>query len=167
MTTTTIAAPSPAEARSRLTRRLAFGLAAITLVPAAIGVGTWLAIGGAGGGEDVTPSASVPVFRTWLRPIDVVGLQKQLVHAGYSIRVNGILDPVTKSALADFLQPTARHSLSRSLAAALQGTVITTRRDPAAWNLRFGLERRTRFVERPLTGPGGQLDDYGNVQLPG
>ena len=72
--------------------------------------------------------------------------------------------PVTKSALADFLQPSSRHPLGPSLAVALQGTIITTLRDPRAWNMRFGLNRRTRFVERPLTGPGGQLDAYGNVR---
>ena len=45
-------------------------------------------------------------------------------------------------------------------------TVITTLRNPAAWNNRFGLNRKTKFVERPLTGPHGQLDANGNIRLP-
>jgi len=44
--------------------------------------------------------------------------------------------------------------------------VITTLRNPAAWNSRFGLNRKTKFVERPLTGPHGQLDANGNIRLP-
>jgi len=147
MTTTTIAAPAPSTPRSRISRRLALDQA--------------------GGSADATASVSGPVFETWLRPINVVGLQKQLVRAGYSIAVDGVLDPITKSALADFLQPSSRHPLGPSLAVALQGTVITTLRDPGAWNMRFGLNRRTRFVERPLTGRGGQLDAYGNVRAHG
>jgi hypothetical protein len=164
MTTTTIAAPAPTTPRSRISRRLALGLAGIVLALLCTSIGTWLALDQAGGTADATASASAPVFETWLRPINVVGLQKQLVRAGYSIAVNGVLEPITKSALADFLQPSSRHPLGPSLAVALQGTVITTLRDPRAWNMRFGLNRRTRFVERPLVGPDGQLDAYGNVR---
>jgi Tol biopolymer transport system component len=98
----------------------------------------------------------------------VVALEQQLVRAGYSLKVDGKLDPVTKSALADFLRPSSAHPLSPSLARALQGTVITTLRNPAPWNSRFGLNRKTNFVERPLTGPGGQLDANGNIRpVPG
>jgi hypothetical protein len=50
------------------------------------------------------------------------------------------------------------------LAAALQGTWITALRNPAAWNSQFGLHRLTKFVERPLTGAGGQLDARGNLR---
>ena len=164
MTTTTIAAPAPTTPRSRISRRLALGLAGIVLVSAGISIGTWFAVERAVGGAEASASAPGPVFPTWLTPIDVPGLQEQLVRTGYSIAVDGVLDPVTKSALADFLRPNSRHPLSPSLAAALQGTVITARRDPRAWNMRFGLNRRTRFVERPLAGPGGQLDASGNVR---
>ena len=167
MTTTTIAAPAPSTPRSRISRRLALGIAGIVLALLCTSIGTWLALDQAGGAGTATASASGPVFETWLRPINVVGLQKQLVRAGYSIAVDGVLDPITKSALADFLQPSSRHPLGPSLAVALQGTVITTLRDPGAWNMRFGLNRRTRFVERPLTGRGGQLDAYGNVRAHG
>jgi hypothetical protein len=38
--------------------------------------------------------------------------------------------------------------------------------DPDAWNSHYGLERATKFVERPLTGPGGQLDANGNFRAP-
>ncbi len=163
MTTTTVAAPAGAASRVPFSRRvpLVFRLAAIML--AAIAVGTWLGIARATGGGDASP-VNVPVFRTWLRPVNVVGLQRQLVRAGYSIHVDGALDPITKSALADFLRPRRRHPLSASLAAALQDAVITALRDPTAWNMRFGLNRPTRFVERPLTGPGGQLDTNGNLR---
>ena len=68
-----------------------------------------------------------------------------------------------KSALADYLRPDSTHPLSASLASQLDGTVITGLRNPAAWNKRFGLDRKTTFVERPLTGAGGQLDANGNI----
>jgi hypothetical protein len=86
------------------------------------------------------------------------------VRAGYSIAVDGKLDPVTKSALADYLQLEPTHPLSPFLASALAGNWITGYRNPAAWNQRFGLNRLTRFVEKPLTGPGGQLDANGNLR---
>lgn len=163
MTTPTVAAPAPIPLGSRVSGRRALALASIALTLAGISAGTWVAVSWAT--DAPAPAAAAgPVFQTWLEPVNVVGLQKQLVRAGYSIAVDGVLDPVTKSALADFLQPSSRHPLGSSLAYAIRGTVITTLRDPTAWNLRFGLNRRTRFVERPLTGPGGQLDAYGNVR---
>jgi hypothetical protein len=92
--------------------------------------------------------------------------------AGYSLPATKIdywlpvttwLDPVTRSAAADYLRISERTPLDPVLALALQGTVITGRRDPEAWNARFGVNRLTRWVERPLTGPGGQLDAFGNI----
>src|SRR5262249_29636651 len=159
MTTTTIAAPAPSAPRSRIFGRLGLVIASIALALAGISTGTWLAVDLTAG--SATAAAATPVFRTWMKPIDVVSLQQQRVRAGYSIAVDpiaaddGILDPVTRSALADFLQPSSRHRLRAPLAAALQGTVITALRDPVTWNRRFGLNRRTRSVERPVTGPAG------------
>lgn len=105
---------------------------------------------------------------------DVIDLQRQLRSAGYeltmttdvdySLPITFRLDPVTRSAAADYLRPTEASPLGFRLALALRGTVITGRRDPAAWNARFGTNRATRWVERPLTGPGGQLDAFGNVR---
>jgi len=140
-------------------RVLAIAASGLSLV----GLGTWLLVDLTSGTTAPAVSSAMPI-PTWLLPVYGTGLQRQLVRAGYSIRVDGILDPVTKSALADFLRPSRRHPLNPSLAAALHGTVITTRRDPTAWNMRFGLNRRTWFVERRLTGPGGQLDADGNVR---
>jgi hypothetical protein len=99
-------------------------------------------------------------------------LAMQLAQAGYGIDINGTLDPVMKSALADFVRPDASHPLDPYLVEKLEGTVITGRRDPAAWNARFGrvsfqadlaFVRQRSIVERPLSGPGGQLDEHGNV----
>jgi hypothetical protein len=163
MTTTTVAAPAGPASRAPFFRRVPLMLRLAAIMLAAIAIGTWLGIARATGGGDAWP-ANFPVFRTWLLPVNVVGLERQLVRTGYSIRVDGVLDPVTKSALADFLRPGSLHPLGASLAAALQDTVITARRDPTAWNMRFGLNRRTSFVERPLTGPGGQLDANGNLR---
>ena len=53
MTTTTIAAPAPTTARSRISRRLALGLAGIVLALLCTSIGTWLALDQAGGTADV------------------------------------------------------------------------------------------------------------------
>ncbi|HJQ49399.1 MAG TPA: hypothetical protein VJ838_02690 [Gaiellaceae bacterium] len=90
-------------------------------------------------------------------------LKKQLVSAGYQVKVGDNLDPVTKSAVADYLQPGST-LLGPELTHAMSGTVLLGRRDPVDWNFRFGLKRRTKFVELPLTGPGGQLDAKGNIR---
>ncbi len=97
-----------------------------------------------------------------LRDLNVKGMQRHLVNQGYGIRVSGKLDPITKRALADYLQP-SRSNLAPNLVAALKGTAITGARDPSAFNMRFGLSRTTKKVERPLTGAGGQLDEAGNI----
>ena len=163
MNTAAIAAPLP-RTRRRLSGRRLLMLAGTALTLSGIAVGAWFGIDAAIGGGKTDAGAATPIYRTWLRPVDVAGLQKQLVAAGYSIEPTRFLHPVTRSALADFLQPSSAHPLSPSLAAALAGTVITARRDPATWNRRFGLDRRTQVVEQPLTGPGGQLDANGNLR---
>jgi hypothetical protein len=43
--------------------------------------------------------------------------------------------------------------------------VLLGRQNPVLWNRRFGFNRPTRFVERPLTGLGGQLDANGNIRV--
>jgi hypothetical protein len=140
------------------------------LTLAVVSVGTWLIVDRAAGpsANPVSAAASLPVWTpiasTWLERLAVMRAKKQLVRAGYSIKVDGKLDPVTKSALADYLRLDPAHPLDPILAAALQGTWISGLRDPAAWNSRFGLHRLTKFVERPLTGPGGQLDANGNLR---
>jgi hypothetical protein len=111
-------------------------------------------------------SALNPIFAPWAQRFEVTSLERELVRAGYSVKVDGKLDPVTKSALADYLQLDSAHPLSPFLASALEGTVITGLRNPGAWNSHHGLERATKFVERPLTGPGGQLDANGNFRAP-
>jgi hypothetical protein len=110
-----------------------------------------------------TPSPAASARLDSYFVLRVAGLQQRLRGSGYSIGATGMLDPVTRSAAADFIQVDAAHPLDPWLATALQGTVITGRRDPVAWNHRFGSDRATQMVERPLTGAGGQLDLYGNL----
>jgi hypothetical protein len=159
-----------ASPRSRRARRRAFTLTGITLTLAVASLATWLTFDRLAGSDASTASVSTsapawtPITSPWLRPLNVIQLKKQLVRAGYSLKVDGNLDPVAKSALADFLRPNAAHPLSASMGAELESTVITSKRDPQAWNSRFGLNRTTKFVERPLTGPGGQLDANGNLR---
>src|SRR4051794_20978742 len=150
--TTSIAKPNairlPSTAvplRSRRSRRRPLVLAGCTLALAAVSAGTWLTIAQLTGasGTDLTVAAPVSGWTPpslWGQGVDVIRLKEQLVRAGYSMKVDATpLDPVVKSAVADF----------------------TYVGDPTAWNLRFGLDRPTKFVERPLTGPGGQLDANG------
>jgi hypothetical protein len=174
--TTTVANPvatrtPPLAAVRRQAARRRLTLAALTFMLAALAVGTWLIVervagtGASAVSSSTTPApSSMPVAAPWLGRAEVVRLERQLVRAGYSIAVDGKLDPVTKSALADYLHLDATHPLSPFLASALAGTWITGYRKPAVWNQRFGLNRLTRFVERPLTGPGGQLDANGNLR---
>jgi hypothetical protein len=152
---------SPFEARRRT-----LVVSAVVLALAMIGLGTWYLVEQASGAGQTPAAVRAWGARPWpwVAGNGVVRLEQQLVGAGYSLTVDRRLDPVSKSALADYLRPSSAHPLSPSLAAALEGTVLTGRRDPFAWNRRFGLNRRTRFVERPLTGPSGQLDANGNVR---
>jgi hypothetical protein len=162
------APPVAAASRSRGARRRALTLAGLTLTLAVLSVGTWLILARVSSrsanpaSAATSASTSTPIASPWLERLEVIRLKKQLVRAGYSIEVAGNLDPVTKSALADYLQLDSTHPLSPFLAAALENTVITGFRDPSAWNSRFGLHRLTKFVERPLTGSGGQIDANGN-----
>jgi hypothetical protein len=176
MTTTIakpVAIPTPpiaSPSRRRAGRRRPRALAALAITLAAIVVGTWLIVelvGGSGASamsRTASAPAWTPIAAPWLARLEVIGLKKQLVRAGYSIKVDDNLDPVTKSALANYLQLDASHPLSPFLASVLEGTVITGFRNPTAWNSRFGLHRLTKFVERPLTGLGGQLDANGNLR---
>ena len=91
------------------------------------------------------------------------GLQQTLRDNGYAIAATDMLDPLTRSAAADFVRVDAKHPLDPWLAVAMAGTVLTGRHDPVAWNARFGTNRMTQMVDRPLTGPDGQLDTYGNT----
>ena len=162
--------PGTATSRTRAARQRALTLAGLMLTLAVVSVGTWLIVDRAAGrsanpvSAATSPPVWTPIASTWLERLAVIRAKKQLVRAGYSIAVDGKLGPVTKSALADYLQLDATHPLSPFLASALQGTWITGYRKPAVWNQRFGLNRLTRFVERPLTGPGGQLDANGNLR---
>ena len=163
MTSTTI----PSAASSRPARRALVVIVVVSSV-VVLAVATWLTVTRGSSAGSTQPAPPIATWNAtpadWLSRLEVAHLQKGLVAAGYSLRVDGKLGSVTKSALADYLRPTAAKPLGRSLAGALEGTVLTSRRDPAAWNQRFGLNRRTRFVERPLTGSGGQLDEHGNVR---
>jgi len=151
-------APSPAhhDVHHRLR------IAAVAVLAVFIGVGVWTLVDRlTATSADGTAAAPIAVrsLHTW----SVSDLQRRLRVAGYALPVTGVLDPVTKSAAADFLRPGQVDSLWPSLAVGLQGTAITGRRDVAAWDARFGTDRATRMVERPLTGAGGQLDAYGNL----
>ena len=166
----TFASPTAAAPRLRTARMRALALAVIILTAAAVAVGTWLIVVRVAR-QSATPVAAAtaeatwtPIASPWLEQLEVIHLKKQLVRAGYSIKVEGTLDPITKSALADYLRLDRAHPLSPFLASALEGTVITGFRNRATWNSRFGLHRLTKFVERPLTGPGGQLDANGNLR---
>jgi hypothetical protein len=165
----------PAAAGSRLgyMRWRGLTVSAISLTFAGLAVGTWLTF--AGGARQsappvraLTPAAAAwtPTPSPWVDQLGVIDLKKQLVRAGYQVTVDDTLDPVTKSALADYLQPGSVSSLGPALARGLRGTVILGRQNPVAWNSHFGLHRPTKFVERPLTGPGGQLDLNGNLRIP-
>jgi hypothetical protein len=158
-----------AQTRSRLKWRPRLVLAGFVVTLAALSISTSRlqpadgSVGTTGAEPAVTPGlAGSP----WLDRLEVINLKKRLVRAGYSIKVSGGIGPVTRSALADYLQLDETHPLSPFLARALSGTVITGRRNPAAWNNYFGLDRPTRLVERPLTGPGMQLDPNGNYRPP-
>jgi hypothetical protein len=177
---TTIAAKSrairrprtAAAVRSRRSHRGPLTLAGIILMLGLAVPATWLTLdrSARSSANTATSAAAVsawsPIFAPWPQHLDVTSLERELVRAGYSVKVDGNLDPVTKSALADYLQLDSAHPLSPFLASALDGTVITGLRNPGAWNGHYGLERATKFVERPLTGPSGQLDAEGNFRAP-
>jgi hypothetical protein len=164
-----IAPSGAAVSRTRGARQRALTLGGLILTLAVVSVGTWLIVDRLAGRstKPVSAATSLPVWTpipsTWLERPAVIRAKKKLVRAGYSIKVDGNLDPITKSALAEL---DSAHPLDPTLAAALQGTWITGLRNPTAWNSRFGLHRLTKFVERPLTGSHGQLDANGNLRAP-
>ncbi|HKC21031.1 MAG TPA: hypothetical protein VKB64_00845 [Gaiellaceae bacterium] len=149
-------------------RRLALAF----LVPAlaAAAAATSLILAGSAGLSSRPPVAAVsastwtPFASPWAESFDLRDLKRQLARAGYRVMVDDRLDAVTRSAFADYLRPGTESSLG--LARALRGTVLLGRQNPVLWNRRFGLNRTTKFVERPLTGPGGQLDANGNIRDP-
>ena len=148
-TTATRAPPTAAPSRRRGARRPPLALAMIATTLAAAGIGTWLIVGRVSGtgasalSPPITAPAWTPTTTPLLERLQVVGLKRQLVRAGYAIKVDGNLDRVLKSALADYLQPDGPHPLSPVLASALEGTVITGLRNPSVWNSRFGLHPTT------------------------
>jgi hypothetical protein len=161
-----------AAVRSRPSHRGPITLAGIILMLGLAVPATWLTLdrSARSSANTATGAAAVPawspIFAPWPQQLVVTSLERGLVRAGYSVKIDGKLDPVTKSGLADYLQIDSAHPLSPFLASALDGTVITGLRNPGAWNSHYGLERATKFVERPLTGPGGQLDANGNFRAP-
>jgi hypothetical protein len=148
-------------------------LALAFLLPAlaAAAVTTSLMLAGSASVSSRPPVAAVapgrawtPFMTPWAEAVDVPGLKRQLVRAGYQVKIDDSLGPVTKSAFADYLTSGTASLLGPSLVSALHGTALLGRENPVLWNRRFGLDRPTKFVERPLTGPGGQLDANGNIR---
>ena len=143
--------------------------AGIVLLALLIGLGIWtLASRSTSASQSQTTSAT-PAPLGWLLVGDLPDRLRSAGYAlpdrqiDYSLPVTSWLDPLTRSAAADYLRVSARSPLDPMLGLALQGTVLTGRHYPAAWNARFGTNRLTKWVERPLTGPGGQLDAFGNL----
>src|SRR5205814_259497 len=140
--------------------RLALAMIATTL--AAAGIGTWLIVGRVSGtgasalSPPITAPAWTPTTTPLLERLQVVGLKRQLVRAGYAIKVDGNLDRVLKSALADYLQPNEAHPLTPFVASALAGTVITGLRNPSVWNRRFGPHPTTLVELAPYVRATGR-----------
>lgn len=97
------------------------------------------------------------------RPLDIRGLQAHLKAQGYDIRVDNKVGPKTLSALADYLQLGKGTTLSPAMAKLLKGTVITGRRDPQAWNSRFGSPATRPVVQTTTADPHGNADVSGAV----
>lgn len=91
--------------------------------------------------------------------VDVLGMQKYLRGKGYNISADGKLGPVTKAALADFLNPKGK--IGDALSQALAGTHITGHRNVAAFNAKFGNAPVKAFRPR-----GQLLDKHGNDPTP-
>jgi hypothetical protein len=149
-------------------RRLALAVVVPTLAAGVAGTSLMLAGSADPSSAPVAAAAPAPTWTpiasSWVEAFAVRDLKRQLVRAGYQVKVDDSLDAVTKSAVADYLRPGSAGSLGPVLPRALGSTILLGRQDPAAWNSRFGPHRRTKFVERPLTGPGGQLDANGNLR---
>jgi hypothetical protein len=126
--TTTAIHPSreAAASRSHWTRRSL--TLALTIPALAAAVATTALLLTRSAGTSSTSAAAVtpvPAWTTfgspWLEALDVRDLKRQLVRAGYQVRVDDRLDPVAKSALADYLQPGSVSSIGPTLARALGG----------------------------------------------
>jgi hypothetical protein len=109
--------------------------------------------------ESVAPRAAAPLAAAPFEISSVAALQRQPQASGYAIPVTGVLHPLTKSAAGDSLGALAIRRLALGLRVSMADTVLTGHHDLVAWNARFGAARLTRMVERPVTGPGGQLDE--------
>lgn len=113
----------------------------------------------------VFPSGKPSTKMSPQQALNVRALQQQLVRAGYKIKVTGQLDPLTKSALKDYLQPNAQHPLSAGLEQALGGPQtsqlhksgttydIHGARNPGAWNAAHGLNTPPTHTSVPNTPP--------------
>ena len=136
--------PSTARSQTRAGRRRPLALALIAVTLAAVAAGTWLIVALVGSSEGsafsapMTAPAWTPTAMPLVERVQVVGLQRQLVRAGYAIKVDGDFDRVARSDLADYLQPNEAHPLSPFVASVLGGTVITGLRNASVWNSRFG-----------------------------
>ena len=161
-----VAQPPPASRHHQAPPHTWLLVVGVLVLAVLIGLGIWIV---ANRGTSTTPTQAAQEATVFSRSElsltgGVRGLQLELRAAGYSIAVNGVLSPVIRSAAGNYLRPTVSAPLDPVLASYLAGTVITGARDPAAWNARFGLNRATRWVERPLAGPGSQLDAFGNLR---
>lgn len=90
------------------------------------------------------------------RPLNVRALQTFLVRKGYQLAVDGKLGRITKSALADYLDPS---HVGGTLAQALDGTQITGKRNPKNWNILFGAKKGpTKPQSKTLDSSGNTTD---------
>src|SRR5437773_265718 len=110
--------PTTAQSRRRAGRRRPLALAVIAATVAAVGAGTWLIVGlvAGSGANALSAPITAPAWTPTAMPLaergQVLGLQRQLVLAGYAIKVDGNLDRVARSALADYLRPNEAHPLT-------------------------------------------------------
>lgn len=109
---------------------------------------------GKGPVETLTGDKSVKAGGVEVGSLDVKALQRQLVRQGYQVAVDGKLGPITKSALADYLDP--KH-VGGKLAQALAGTRITGNRNVKQWNTAYGTKKATPVKPQTKT-----LDTSGN-----
>ena len=149
--------------RIRITSHAWSSELAVVFAGVALGIGGWFLA--AWLSEPTSPTAGSPVTIALPAPDPWVPemVREQLIDAGYAIPSHGDVDPLTRAAAADFFG-SAQHPITPALAMRFAGTRFLGRADPARWNTRFGLHRLTRLAERSLTGPGGQLDDDGNLR---
>ena len=154
--------PTTAQSRRRAGRRRPLALAVIAVTVATVGAGTWLIVGlvAGSGANALSAPITAPAWTPTAMPLaergQVLGLQRQLVLAGYAIKVDGNLDRVARSALADYLRPNEAHPLTPFVASVLGGTVITGLRNPSVWNRRFGPHPTTLVELAPYVRATGR-----------